>query len=86
MGSGDAQIAFSADGPVPPSVGIESIDEEFFENGSWTRGRRLNGDESSLGQALRLHAKDLARGRIYEVRLYRYGSHRTRTWRLREST
>jgi hypothetical protein len=72
VGSGDAQITFSADSPGPPIVGIESIDEEFFENGAWTRGRRLNGDESSQGQALRLRGTDLARGRIYKVRLYRY--------------
>lgn len=72
VGSGDAQITFTADSPGPPIVGIESIDEEFFENGAWTVGRRLNGDESSQGQALRIRAADLAQGRIYRVRLYRY--------------
>ena len=72
VGSGDAQIAFSTDKPGPPIVGIESIDEEFFENGAWVRGRRLNGDENSQGQALRLYAGDLAQGKIYRVRLYRY--------------
>jgi hypothetical protein len=72
VGSGDAQITFSADSPGPPIVGIESIDEEFFENGAWMPGRRLNGDESSQGQALRLQHTDLARGRIYKIRLYRY--------------
>src|SRR5580698_982858 len=71
-GSGDAQIAFSTDNPGPPIVGIESIDEEFFLNGGWAPGRRLNGDEDSQGQALRLYATDLAQGRIYRVRLYRY--------------
>jgi hypothetical protein len=73
IGSGDAQITFAADSAGPPMVGIESIDEEFFANGTWTRGRRLNGDESSQGQALRLRGTDLARGRIYKVRLYRFG-------------
>ena len=72
LGSADAQITFAASSPGSPMVGIESIDEEFFENGAWTPGRRLNGDESSQGQALRLHGNDLARGRIYKVRLYRY--------------
>jgi hypothetical protein len=72
VGSGDAQITFSTDKPGPPIVGIESIDEEFFVNGAWTPGRRLNGDESSQGQALKLHAADLAQGRIYRVRLYHY--------------
>lgn len=72
VGCGDAQITFSTDQPGPPIVGIESIDEEFFENGAWVPRRRLNGDESSQGHALRLYGSDLARGRIYRVRLYRY--------------
>jgi Domain of unknown function (DUF5597) len=72
VGSGDAQIIFSTDKPGPPIVGVESIDEEFFVNGAWVPKRRLNGDENSQGQALRLHATDLAQGRIYKVRFYRY--------------
>ena len=72
VGVGDAMVTFSADTPGPPIVGIESIDEEYFENGSWKPRRRLNGDENSQGQALRLHASDAAEGRIYRVRLYRY--------------
>jgi hypothetical protein len=72
VGSGDAMVTFSADTPGPPIVGIVSIDEEYFENGTWTPRRRLNGDENSQGQALRLHASDVAEGRIYRVRLYRY--------------
>ncbi len=72
VGSGDAQIAFSTDKPGFPIVGIESIDEEFNENGTWVPRRRLNGDESSQGQALRLYANDLAQSKIYRVRLYRY--------------
>jgi hypothetical protein len=72
VGSGDAQIAFSTDKPGLPIVGIESIDEEFNENGTWVPRRRLNGDESSQGQALRLYANDLAQSKIYRVRLYRY--------------
>ena len=71
-GSGDAQITFSTDKPGPPIVGIESIEEEFYEKGAWVPRRRLNGDESSQGQALRLYATDLAQGKIYRVRLYRY--------------
>lgn len=72
IGSGDAQVTFSTDKPGLPIVGIESIDEEFFENGAWKPWRRLNGDENSQGQALKLHARDLQQGRIYRVRLYRY--------------
>ncbi len=72
IGSGDAQVTFSTDKPGPPIVGIESIDEEFYENGAWLPERRLNGDESSQGQSLKLHSTDLEQGRIYRVRLYRY--------------
>jgi hypothetical protein len=72
VGSGDAQVTFSTEKPGPPIVGIESIDEEFFENGSWKPRRRLNGDENSQGQALRLYASDLTQGKIRRVRLYRY--------------
>jgi hypothetical protein len=72
VGCGDAQISFSSDSAGPPIVAIQSIDEEFFAEGTWRPGRRLNGDESSQGQALRIQSKDLAQGRIYKVRLYRY--------------
>ena len=72
VGSGDAQITFSTDKPGLSIVGIESIEEEFYENEAWVPRRRLNGDESSQGQALRLYATDLAQGKIYRVRLYRY--------------
>ncbi|HKO18317.1 MAG TPA: DUF5597 domain-containing protein [Acidobacteriaceae bacterium] len=72
IGSGDGAITFSTELPGPSQVGIESIDEEILENGKWTRKRRINGDEDSHGQVLRLFAADLAVGRIYRVRLYRY--------------
>ncbi|HVW22491.1 MAG TPA: DUF5597 domain-containing protein [Opitutaceae bacterium] len=72
VGSGEAQVTFSTDRPGPPVVGIESSDEERLENGKFVTWRRLNGDENSQGQALKLHAGDLAAGTIYRVRLYRY--------------
>jgi beta-galactosidase GanA len=72
VGSGDAQITFTSDKPGQPIVGIESIDEQFLKNGQWVMGRRLNGDEDSQGQSLRLNATDLSEGKIYRVRLYRY--------------
>jgi hypothetical protein len=72
VGSGDATITFSSDKPGLPIVGIESIDEEFFDKGTWVPRRRLNGDENSQGQALRLYATDLSQGKVYRVRLYRY--------------
>ena len=72
LGVGDAQITFSSDKPGPPIIGIVSVDEEYYQNGAWVPRRRLNGDENSQGQALRLYASDPSRGRIYQVRLYRY--------------
>jgi hypothetical protein len=72
IGSGDAQVTFTTEKPGLPIVGIDSIDEEFFENGSWKPRRRLNGDENSQGQALRLYSSDLSMGKIYRVHLYRY--------------
>jgi hypothetical protein len=72
FGVGDAQITFTSDKPGLPLVGIESIDEQFFENGIWVTQRRLNGDESSQGQSLHIYATDLPQNRIYRVRLYRY--------------
>lgn len=72
VGAGDGLIRFSTDTPGPPIVSIESIDEEFFKNGAWVPRRRLNGDENSQGQVLKLSASDARDGRIYRVRLYRY--------------
>jgi len=71
-GSGGALVTFAASTPGLPIVGIESIDEEFFDGGQWVLGRRLNGDENSQGQVLKLNADDSYEGRIYRVRLYRY--------------
>lgn len=72
-GSGDGQITFTSDKPGPPMVGIQSIDEQLVQDdGSLVPGRRLNGDESSQGQSLRLNVQDLAQGKLYRVRLYRY--------------
>ncbi|MGO9639985.1 MAG: DUF5597 domain-containing protein [Candidatus Acidiferrales bacterium] len=71
-GSGSAMVTFAASTPGLPIVGIESVDEEFFDGNQWVVGRRLNGDENSQGQFLKLNADDSARGRIYRVRLYRY--------------
>jgi hypothetical protein len=71
-GSGNALVTFSASTPGLPIVGIESIDEETFDGAQWILGRRLNGDENSQGQVLKLNAGDSAQGRIYRVRLYRY--------------
>lgn len=72
IGSGDGAITFSTESPGAPQVGIESIDEQILENEKWAPRRRINGDEDSHGQVLRLYATDLTQARIYRVRLYRY--------------
>jgi hypothetical protein len=72
VGSGDAQVTFSSNAREPSTTGIESIDEEFFEGSAWVARRRLNGDESSQGQAVRLYSSDATQGRVYRVRLYQY--------------
>ena len=72
IGSGDAQLQFTTDRPGAPIVGIESIDEQFFDESSVTNGRRLNGDETGQGQLLRLFSTDAADRKVYRVRLYRY--------------
>ncbi len=71
-GSGAAQVVFSSEKPGPPMVGILSIDEEFSSNGQWRARRRMNGDEDSQGQALKILPGDLHEGKLYRVRLYRY--------------
>ena len=72
VGSGDAQVTFASEQPGPPVVGVTSIDEEVMEGGALKPLRRMNGDENSQGQSLRLHASDAAEGKLYLVRLYRY--------------
>ena len=72
LGSGDAQVTFSTDRQGLCVVGIESIDEQIFRAGKWISGRRLNGDESSQGQALKISSTDLAQGKLYKIRLHRY--------------
>lgn len=73
VGSGDAQLTFTSDKPGLPIVGIESIDEQFVQDGGvLIAGRRLNGDEDGQGQSLRLNGGDLVQGKLYRVRLYRY--------------
>ena len=71
-GSGELIVSFTVNSPGLPIAGIASIDEETFTDGQWVAGRRLNGDENSQGQALKLNSSDPSRSIIYRVRLYRY--------------
>ncbi|WP_423201810.1 DUF5597 domain-containing protein [Edaphobacter modestus] len=53
----DAHITFSTN-LGRPSLALRVLIEESFENGAWVPRRRLNGDENSQGQALRLYDTD----------------------------
>ena len=59
-------VTFSADEGI---VGIESIREGVYENGEWSPGRLLNGDQSHQGRHLRLPPDEYG---VQRVRLYRY--------------
>jgi hypothetical protein len=50
-------------------AGIASIDEGTFLNGTWTAGRRLNGDQDHQGRHLHLPGNDFG---IQKLRLYTY--------------
>jgi hypothetical protein len=45
------------------------VDQGVYENGEWVRGRRLNGDETRGGKAVRLPADQFT---IQRAKLYRY--------------
>jgi hypothetical protein len=71
-GSGPSNVVFRPNSSGMPIAGIASIDEEVLEDGKWRMGRRLNGDENSQGQQLKVNAPDTHAITIYHVRLYRY--------------
>ena len=50
-------------------AGIATIDEGQFENGNWTPGRRMNGDQSHQGRHLHLPGRVFG---IQKVKLYTY--------------
>ena len=62
-------LTFAPITPGLPIAGLESVDEGTYENGEWVPGRRLNGDETAGGKALRLPGD---RFTIQRVKLYRY--------------
>lgn len=43
-----ASVQFQSADPERPSLDILALEEGSFENGTWVRGRRLNGDEAVL--------------------------------------
>jgi len=63
-------ITFRGAGNGPPLVGIDIAEEgAFAENGQWSAGRRLNGDQTHQGRHIRLPP---GKPQIQKVRLYRY--------------
>ena len=55
--------------PSPFKLGIASIDEGTFQDGTWIPGRRLNGDENDQGGYWRFDPRSI---RIEKAVLYRY--------------
>jgi hypothetical protein len=62
-------VVFEADSPGPSIVGLLSVDEGKFIDGTWKPGRRLNGDQTHQGRHVRIGAN---RFEIQRVKLYRY--------------
>jgi hypothetical protein len=62
-------IAFEANSPGDPLVGLLSVDEGKYVNGQFVPGRRLNGDQTHQGRHVRLPP---GRFGIQHVKLYRY--------------
>jgi len=71
-GSGQATITFSPNTPGDPTAGVMYIEEGTYVNGQWVRGRRLNGDETSQGQFVRIGGNGIPNGSIQKVKVYRY--------------
>jgi beta-galactosidase GanA len=63
------RVKFTPRDPSTKRVGIGTIDEGRFENGTWIAGRRLNGDENDQGEYWRFDPRAL---RTEKVTLYRF--------------
>jgi beta-galactosidase GanA len=50
-------------------VGLETVEEGYWENGEWVATRRMNGDQTHQGRHVRLPPGDYT---MQKVRLYRY--------------
>jgi len=76
------RISFSPATPGPAIAGISRVDEGKYENGKWTQGRRLNGDDIMLDYDLAKKALENKTGTglrfgtanqlLQRVKLYRY--------------
>ncbi len=63
------RVAFTSKTPGPKLVGIGTVDEGTYANGSWVPGRRLNGDENDQGGRWRFSPRELG---IERCTVYRY--------------
>jgi hypothetical protein len=62
-------VTFTPNGPGAPIAGILTADEVHFVNGQWTRGLRMNGDQTHQGRHVSLGGEQYT---VQRVRLYRY--------------
>jgi beta-galactosidase GanA len=62
-------ITFETETPGNETVGLLSVQEGRYVNGTWTGGRWLNGDQTNQGRQVRLPQGKLD---IQRVKLYRY--------------
>lgn len=78
----DLQIAFATDPTSSETVGLASVEEGTYENGTWVPGRNLNGDEVMISYDLSVMAASHRTGTglkfpggaptIQRVKLYRF--------------
>ena len=70
VGAGSGfRVAFTAKTPGPKLVGIGTVDEGAYFDGTWTPGRRLNGDENDQGQRWRFSPREVG---IERCTVYRF--------------
>jgi hypothetical protein len=63
------RVLITARSSSPFKLGYASIDEGIYEDGKWTPGRRLNGDENDQGKYWRFDERSI---KIEKAVLYRY--------------
>jgi len=63
------RVLITARSPSPFKLGYASIDEGTYEDGRWTPGRRLNGDENDQGNYWRFDSHSI---KIEKAVLYHY--------------
>jgi hypothetical protein len=64
----DIQMNFYPDTPGPSYVGYASVDEGVYKNGTWTPGRRLNGDDIMHNYNITEEAANQRTGSVVRLR------------------